>query len=70
MQVDVSKPLISTIVIEGLHQPVIYEGLNLLCFSCGRVGHKKGGCPYIVRTPSPVKADGTKVAPEVEVDRT
>lgn len=25
VQVDVSKPLISTIVIEGLHQPVIYE---------------------------------------------
>lgn len=42
--------------------------LNLLCFSCGRVEHKKGGCPYIVRTPLPVKVDGTKAAPEVEVE--
>ena len=23
-----------------------YEGINALCFSCGRVSHKIEGCPY------------------------
>lgn len=32
-------------------QSVMYEGLNALCFSCGRVGHKKDVCPYLIRAP-------------------
>nr|POE70237.1 hypothetical protein CFP56_36501 [Quercus suber] len=24
----------------GIDQPVQYEGINSLCFACGRVGHK------------------------------
>ena len=48
IQVDVDKPLINTILIGKFEQAVVYEGINKLCFSCGRVGHKKEMCPYIV----------------------
>lgn len=30
---------------EGKWQPVEYEGLHFLCFSCGRSGHR-GFCPF------------------------
>ena len=26
-----------------------YEGINALCFSCGCVGHKTKGCPYVMK---------------------
>ncbi|GMY32510.1 putative ribonuclease h protein [Fagus crenata] len=34
-------------------KPVVYEGLNLLCFVCGRLGHRKTNCPYSVRASVP-----------------
>lgn len=29
-----------------------YEGINALCFSCGRIGHKVETCPYLIRAAS------------------
>lgn len=49
VQVDVDKPLITDILIGNLEQSVVYEGIQRLCFSCGRTGHKKETCPYVVR---------------------
>ena len=49
IQVDANKPLINTVLIRKFEQAVVYEGINKLCFECGRIGHKKEACPYIIR---------------------
>nr|POE44771.1 uncharacterized protein CFP56_77615 [Quercus suber] len=49
IQIDINKPLINTILIGRFEQAVIYEGIQKLCFSCGRLGHLKEACPYTVR---------------------
>ena len=55
IQVDIDKPLATNILIGGLHQPVNYEGVHRLYFSCGRIGHRRDACPYVLR--SLTKAD-------------
>ncbi|KAL4363646.1 hypothetical protein GQ457_04G012640 [Hibiscus cannabinus] len=42
--VDLNKPLVSGIVIDGKRQDIVYEGLPLICFSCGKYGHMKEAC--------------------------
>ena len=39
LQIDINKPLINTVRISSFEQPVIYEGIYKLCFSCSRIGH-------------------------------
>lgn len=48
VKIDVSKLLIKTVLVGDLMQDVVYEGIGALCFGCGRVGHKREGCPYVV----------------------
>ena len=48
IQIDINKPLINTILIGRFKQSVHYEGIQRLCFSCGRMGHLKEVCPYII----------------------
>lgn len=59
VQVDVDKPLVTTILIGGLHQPVNYEGVHRLCFMCGRIGHHKEACPYIIWEPASPEIPGS-----------
>nr|POE89475.1 uncharacterized protein CFP56_65842 [Quercus suber] len=49
IQIDINKPLINSILIGRFEQAVNYEGIQKLCFSCGRLGHLKEACPYTVR---------------------
>ena len=39
-------------MIGSFAQLVIYEGISTLCFACGRVGHRKDSCPYLIKNPS------------------
>jgi hypothetical protein len=44
VEVDLSKPLLAIFTIKGRQFHVEYEGLHLLCLTCGRFGHTKEGC--------------------------
>ncbi|KAK9986224.1 hypothetical protein SO802_031175 [Lithocarpus litseifolius] len=49
VQINMDKPLITSIRIGRLVQRVMYEGVSSLCFSCGQLGHKKESCYYQVK---------------------
>ena len=53
VQVDVNKLLINTVLIGKFKQAVVYEGINKLCFTCSRIGHKKEMCPHTIRCDAP-----------------
>ncbi|KAL4367995.1 hypothetical protein GQ457_05G013640 [Hibiscus cannabinus] len=42
--VDLDKPLLSEIIIDGHRQDIEYEGLPEICFRCGKYGHAKEVC--------------------------
>ena len=44
VQIDLDKPLISSIRVGKLVQRVLYEGISSLCFCCGKLGHKQESC--------------------------
>uniref|UniRef100_A0A7N2LKB1 CCHC-type domain-containing protein n=1 Tax=Quercus lobata TaxID=97700 RepID=A0A7N2LKB1_QUELO len=48
-QVCLDRPLIKNILIGKFKQQVTYESIHSLCFSCGRLGHKKEHCQYTIR---------------------
>ncbi|OMO93020.1 hypothetical protein COLO4_17159 [Corchorus olitorius] len=41
IQINLENPLAKFLTVEGVKQPIIYEGLGALCFHCGRPGHKE-----------------------------
>jgi hypothetical protein len=44
VEVDLSKSLLAMFMIKGRKYNVEYEGLHLLCKSCGKFGHYSEGC--------------------------
>lgn len=49
VQVSLDKPLVKNILIGKFRQPITYEGIHSLCFSCGRLGHRKDTCLQTIR---------------------
>ena len=43
VQVDLEKPLITSVRVGRLVQKITYGGVSTLCFHCGRLGHKQDG---------------------------
>lgn len=43
-KVNFNKPLIHTIMIEQKEYKAIYEGLRVLCYLCGCIGHAPSKC--------------------------
>jgi hypothetical protein len=42
--VDLTKPLLAMFTLKGRKYTIEYEGLHMLCMTCGRFGHYKEGC--------------------------
>lgn len=52
VQVNIGKSLKKVVHIGYHSQLVIYEGLNMVCFAYGKLGHKTVSCPNpILHTP-------------------
>lgn len=47
VDIDLEKPLKSFILTRGHKLCLEYEGLHLICFHCGRYGHKFGQCDRV-----------------------
>ncbi|GAU51239.1 hypothetical protein TSUD_129860 [Trifolium subterraneum] len=45
VQVNITKPLLAMFTLKGRQYTIKYEGLHMLCMTCGRFGHYKEGCP-------------------------
>ncbi|KAA3460811.1 GroES-like zinc-binding alcohol dehydrogenase family protein [Gossypium australe] len=44
--INLERPLVSQILINGCFQMVEYESLLTICFQCGRYGHVKDNCSF------------------------
>ncbi|KAI9108022.1 hypothetical protein K1719_020895 [Acacia pycnantha] len=44
VEVDLHKPLLPAFTVFGEDKQLVYEGLHLVCFSCGRYGHAQEKC--------------------------
>ncbi|KAL4312496.1 hypothetical protein GQ457_01G025740 [Hibiscus cannabinus] len=42
--VDLNKPLVPCVIVDGFRQQVEYEGLPLICYKCGCYGHSVDVC--------------------------
>ncbi|CAI0386046.1 unnamed protein product [Linum tenue] len=50
VEVDLSRPLVPRIRLDGKWQPVEYENVPVVCFECGRIGHAQASCPSLHST--------------------
>lgn len=46
VEIDLSKPLFSKFRLRKKVKRVEYEGINVICFGCGRYGHRKEHCQH------------------------
>ncbi|KAA8520195.1 hypothetical protein F0562_014451 [Nyssa sinensis] len=48
VKMDLNRPLPPQIKLGGLCQRIEYEGLHVICYQCGRVGHRQQDCSYLL----------------------
>ena len=51
VEVDLTKPLLSKFRLNGRVWGIQYEGLKMICFHCGRQGHKEDACEFDKEAP-------------------
>ncbi|XP_057418503.1 uncharacterized protein LOC130712715 [Lotus japonicus] len=69
VEVDLRKTLIAKFEFHDLVYKVEYEGLNQICFHCGRFGHRLDNCSLLAAVPGTAgmeEKEGPRVRPEAE----
>ncbi|XP_057431386.1 uncharacterized protein LOC130724214 [Lotus japonicus] len=62
VELDLRRPVIGKICIEGYWYKVEYEGLHVICTTCGCYGHRSRDCTGPLPTPPPPLVPATKKA--------
>lgn len=70
VEVDLDKPLVSKIWVRNEVQMVEYEGLHVVCYGCGVVGHREQDCPLHQPKPQEPPPMDLNVPPSAEKDDT
>ncbi|XP_073273316.1 uncharacterized protein [Primulina huaijiensis] len=47
VEVDITKPLLAKFMLRRKVRRIEYEGIHMVCFTCGVYGHHQGDCPEI-----------------------
>lgn len=68
VEVDLTKPLTSVVNLNGREYKVEYEGLHLICFKCGRYGHRNEECGGSMNVSVAVDPPPTQASKEKELD--
>ncbi|XP_058775145.1 uncharacterized protein At4g02000-like [Vicia villosa] len=66
VEVELSKPLFVMFMIKEKMYNIEYEGLRLLCLSCGRFGHYREGCTNTNSTVNLNTDKGGNASPTVQ----
>ncbi|XP_058783386.1 uncharacterized protein LOC131658066 [Vicia villosa] len=64
VEVDLTKPLFAMFELKDKSYRVEFEGLHLLCITCGKFGHYKEGCPmkkHMASTVPSTSVQGAKI---------
>ncbi|KAL2942993.1 hypothetical protein RDABS01_031341 [Bienertia sinuspersici] len=64
IEIDLSKPLLSKFWLKGKIWKILYEGLRMICFKCGKIGHSKTYChdeEAVVHVENPMEQVTAKV---------
>ncbi|XP_031091044.1 uncharacterized protein LOC115996040 [Ipomoea triloba] len=56
VEIDLDKPLVTHVWVRNKLRAVEYEGLHVVCFNCGTVGHREQACPHAIPI-TPVHGD-------------
>lgn len=46
MEIDLNAPLLPSHSVDGNSLRIEYEGLQIICFNCGKFGHNSDQCPH------------------------
>ncbi|XP_020265392.1 uncharacterized protein LOC109840960 [Asparagus officinalis] len=44
VELDLTKPLLPSVILGKTTQRIEYEGIQMICFKCGKFGHRKDDC--------------------------